>query len=640
MTSITPKNPQAHSTHQSRFSLRQAVVAPLLLAAIFSAAPSTPTSAQDIEQTRAKVAARLGIKAEALTLKSLPEAYQANPTSDHRQSSDIIVSDRRDNFSRVESTSGVSDMVGTTSVENFQGMQSNLSHTHESADGFRNYFNTWYTPNFARRDSAVSVWQFHDSSSYNYDLWNSGGTDYGVDGVRVMFHSGHGGMSSPNNFFVPMGANWSNNGWNARSSNMALGGNYYGYGDERLRYLFWDTCNSVMVSGGNNPYSTWGVRSKGIRMVFGYETVSIDSPNYGKYFWEEWNKGKSLSTAFLDASWRINTRQSPAVVAFGANQTEATDRLYNERYLYAGAAANNWGQWRWYIARSAASFSAITTEATTEAETSSRFGRQVAQRQTLTIPRQARLQQVEAQSNSTEEVVELSRSLGINVEDTNLIQERPMGLRAVKTNNATLIVEKNGNFEMLIDPSDDVAARDSEVSDQELMSRATDIAAQLSVLRGQQYRIGMIRDTKESGGFEGFAEAARTVEKTIIIDQTIDGVAFIDPDAGHLEVTFDARNGQATRVRSTLRRLRGPVETVESEMETSLEQVRQTALQRFGTSAKPDATQSLEVVPESEAIGYQMIDGRAVPVYRALIKDPNFELSRPQLAIIPLVKGN
>ena len=33
---------------------------------------------------------------------------------------------------------------------------------------------------------------------------------------------------------------------------------------------------------------------------------------------------------------------------------------------------------------------------------------------------------------------------------------------------------------------------------------------------------------------EGFTDTTRTVEKTIIIDQTIDGVPFIDPDAGHL----------------------------------------------------------------------------------------------------------
>ncbi len=630
-------NHKNHTTQSSAWqTLRQTLTTPLLLAAIFSGTQAISVSAQDAAQTRAQIAARLGVKADALTPKSLPETYQGNPASDARQSSDIIGSGRTNNADQLESTSGVSDMVGTTSVQDFQGTQAQLYNTHASADGFRNYFTTWYTPNFARRDSAVSVWLFHDFSGYNYDLWNSGGTDYGVDGVRVMWHDSHGGMSSTNNFVTSMGANWSGKGWNASSGSMALGGNYYSYADERLRYMFWNTCNSVMVSGGHDPYSTWGVRSKGIRMVFGYETVSIDSPNYGKYFWEEWNKGKSLSTAWMDASWRINTRQSPSVVAFGANQTEATDRLYNERYMYNGAVYNYWGQWRWYYARSAASTIVGDTASTnlSDDQTDSR-------QKTLQMPARAQARQVAERGNSNDEVLELSRSFGINLNDTSLIQERPSGIRAVKANNATLVVEQNGNFELLLDQADTTATSDHEVDDAELLRRATELAGELSVLKGQEYRVSMIRDTKESGGFEGFTATTRTVEKTIIIDQMIDGVAFVDPEAGHLEITFDAHSGQATRLRSSLRQIKAAAaETSESVVETSLEEVRQTARQRFAPSAKADGQQAADVTLEAEEIGYQMIDGKAVPVYRALVKPTGFEFSRPQLAIIPLVKGN
>ena len=268
MNNTRKNNSQTRQNQATPFSLRQMLATPLLLAALLAAAPVAPATAQDVAQTRPSVAARLGLKAEALTPKTLPETYQSNPMSEDRLGTDALLS--RQPKAILNSTSGVSDMVGTTSVEDFQGTQAKLSSTHESADGFRNYLSTWYTPNFARRDSAVSVWQFHDFASYDYDLWNSGGTDLGIDAVRVAWHSGHGGMSSPNRFFAPMGSNWSNNGWNAMSLNMALGGNHNSFGDERLRYLFWDTCNSVMVSGGNDPYSTWGVRAKGLRMVFGY----------------------------------------------------------------------------------------------------------------------------------------------------------------------------------------------------------------------------------------------------------------------------------------------------------------------------------------------------------------------------------
>ena len=89
-------------------------------------------------------------------------------------------------------------------------------------------------------------------------------------------------------------------------------------------------------------------------MLFGYETVSYDNPNYGKYFWDEWRKGKSFSKAFLDASWRISHRQAPAVVACGATKNEAINRVFNERKLYWGAVSRNWWWWRWYYAASSA----------------------------------------------------------------------------------------------------------------------------------------------------------------------------------------------------------------------------------------------------------------------------------------------
>jgi Family of unknown function (DUF6345) len=238
------------------------------------------------------------------------------------------------------------DIHGETSVENFQGTQNNLSYTHESAGGFRQFLEKWYPANFHYRDGNVSSWLFHDASgsNQNFDLYASQGIDYGLDAVRVMFHSSH-GITTNNVYRTSLGANWNNTGWEAKSTLMALGGNYNRFGDERLRYVFWDTCNSVMISGGNNPYTTWGTRAKGSRFVFGYETTSVDSPNYGKFFWEEWSKGKTFKTAFFDASKRVNTNQTPALVAFGATQSEAITRRDTERMLAAASVSNTWGAW-------------------------------------------------------------------------------------------------------------------------------------------------------------------------------------------------------------------------------------------------------------------------------------------------------
>jgi hypothetical protein len=156
----------------------------------------------------------------------------------------------------------------------------------------------------------------------------------------------------------------------------------------------------------------------------------------------------------------------------------------------------------------------------------------------------------------------------------------------------------------------------------------------------QEYRVGLIRDLNENEGFAGFQGTPRVVGKTIVIDQLIDGIPFIDPEAGHLEITFDARTGQAKRARSTLRAFTSSLDnSAVSSAHRSIEEAREVALKTFATPTKPGGLQeSLEVVPGTEAVGYHLIDGNAVPVYRVLVKNPNFTLGRPQQVIIPLLK--
>ncbi|MBI1760472.1 MAG: hypothetical protein HYR56_03455 [Acidobacteria bacterium] len=587
-----------------------------LILSLATLGSATAVLGQEPDDKPLAIPARLGLKSGTLTPMPGRNIYQANPIVNETAGTQQVAGTR--------STSGVSDMVGTLSVQNFQGTQANLSNTHASADGFRNYFNTWYTANFARRDSAVSVWLYNDiAGGDNYDLWTSGGTDLGIDAVRAAWHSGHGGMWSTNVFFAPMGANWGGRGWNAFSNQMFLGGNNYSYGDERLRYMFWDTCNSVMVSGGNDPYSTWGTRSRGVRMVFGYETTSVDSGDYGKYFWEEWNKGKTLSQAFLDASWRINTGQSPSVVAFGSDATDATNRLNNERYLYAGSVGNNWGQWRWYYARSAA-----------RAELSSPVNAANLFRQGQTP---MRIYSVAAKSNTADEFVETARIFGIKVNGESQIQNRPQGLRAIETPGATLVMEANGNFELALKatatPNND---QQIVLGDDELIRQARELAGQLSLLKGQELTVGLIRDLNESGGGNAATLAARVVEKTVIFDQMIDGLPFIDPQAGHLEITFDARTGQARSVRSTLQQMdTAKLADAAPTQQLSVEDARYEALSKAQLQAKAG---QLEIVAGSEATGWHLLDGKIVPVFRAEVKDPNQQFGRPQLVVVPLIK--
>jgi hypothetical protein len=554
----------------------------------------------------------LGIEAAKLKALAPKGAYKGNPMT---QDESVLLTDR--------STSGVSDFVGTMSVQNFGGLQNTLYNTHASADGFRNYLTTWYKPNFAMRDADVSVWLYNDiSGGDNFDLWNSAGTDYGIDAVRTAFHSGHGGMAAKNVFFAPMGANWAGRGWNAFSDRMSLGGNNWSLGDERLRYLFWDTCNSVVVNGGNDPYGTWGTHARGIRMVFGYTTTSVDNPNYGKFFWEEWNKGKTLSQAFLDASWRINTGQSPSVVAFAGDQTSANAILYNERFMTSSYSGNNWGQWRWYSARSSAISPRATALSNFESSKST---------EAFTI----------AQGNNrSAEVSRIANAFGITVKGGGEIQNRPFNLKVVETKAGTLAVEPNGNFELRLKTPVSSSVQGKSITDNELLNKADSVAKQLNFTKGFDLHPGLLRDTMENGGSKNDKGKASVVEKTVVLDQVINGVPFIDPNAGHLEISFDANSGNIKQVRSNLQKIQPAAKVFKSIQgpQLTLDEARQEALKLYANQGNLRSAQNLQITPRSESIGYQVINGKAVPVYRAEISDVNQTMARPRLAIIPLIK--
>jgi len=147
-------------------------------------------------------------------------------------------------------------------------------------------------------------------------------------------------MGADGTFFAPLGAAWDNRS-DALSTNMRLG-------NEVVNYIFWSTCWSLRVKEGHDPIRTWHNSNLGFRMLFGFETISVDNANYGRFFWEEYNRPKSFARAWLDASWRISQGQEPSVVAAGANGQECIARLEQERTLEWGHVSNGWYQWWWY----------------------------------------------------------------------------------------------------------------------------------------------------------------------------------------------------------------------------------------------------------------------------------------------------
>ena len=198
--------------------------------------------------------------------------------------------------------SGSADMYGACSLEKFSSASS-LSLTHEDAQGWLDYVTKFVPGNFWYRDGGVQVWKYEEA----YDNWQD---TYGADAVVAFYHSGHGNMDANGVFQVPLGSKWDNRDW-VFSNRMTLG-------NETIRYLFWSTCFSLRVFGAHNPIRTWHAVNKGLRMVFGFETTSVDNGDYGKNFWNNYKQlaqGKPLGTCWLDASWQITHNQVPTVMA-------------------------------------------------------------------------------------------------------------------------------------------------------------------------------------------------------------------------------------------------------------------------------------------------------------------------------------
>ncbi|MFD0420106.1 DUF6345 domain-containing protein [Streptomyces sp. NPDC127108] len=224
---------------------------------------------------------------------------------------------------------------GAFSIEKFANA-SPLFYTHEDATGWLAYLQQFYDRNFWFADGGVQVWAYEET----YDNWQD---RYGMDAVCAVYHSGHGDMDGNGVFYAPLGAAWDGR-TTATSNRMALG-------NEKCRYIFWSTCFSLRVLSGHSPIRTWAGPNLGFRMLFGFETTSIDHPDYGRKFWDKWRSGQTYCDAWLNASWDIHKNQAPSVCAVGATQAEAVNRLNTERNFYRDAVSDNWYAWRWYNAR-------------------------------------------------------------------------------------------------------------------------------------------------------------------------------------------------------------------------------------------------------------------------------------------------
>jgi len=396
------------------------------------------------------------------------------------------------------------DHYGAFSVEKFAAA-GDLYETHEDAKGWLDYVERFNPRNFWYKDAGVAPWAYYE----DFDNWQD---TYGMDAVRAAYHSGHGSMDGNGVFYAAMGSNWGNLGTNAVSSSMKLG-------NEQVRYIFWSTCFSLRVLNGHNPIRSWNNSNLGFRMLFGYETTSVDAPNYGRDFWKQWNQGKSLSQAHLDMSWYdVSKNQAPSVAACGATPDEAQNRLYNERFFEWNAVSHNYWHWRWY-----------------NAANSALGARALHQR----LPQRIVTAQLALEPASGKHLRGILDRVPVGVVAPSEVFANPAGIIVISEGDSRVAVDLNGTYEAQL-AMPNLESR-NEVRLSAAIRKAEDIVRQFGLDRNDITFDRVLHKYDCAGTAKGSGEIGtpRITETVVQFTQMIDGVPVIGPGDGKVSVTID-----------------------------------------------------------------------------------------------------
>ncbi|HEY0588821.1 MAG TPA: DUF6345 domain-containing protein, partial [Pseudoduganella sp.] len=397
---------------------------------------------------------------------------------------------------------------------------SDLTYTHEDAKGWLDYVQQFQAANFWYKDAGVAPWAYYEQ----YDNWQD---TYGMDAVMAVYHSGHGYMDGNGVFYAAMGSNWGGLGTNAVSSSMSLG-------NEQVRYIFWSTCYSLRVLGGHNPIRTWGGPNLGFRMLFGYETTSIDAPNYGKDFWKQWNKGKSLSQAHLDMSWYdVSTHQAPSAVACGATAAEAQNRLYNERFFDWNAVSRDYWHWRWYYASTSALAMRQRNHKLPERLYTARLG----------------IEQVSGKMMQS-----ILDRVPVDMSMPTEVSMNPAGVIVLENQERRIAFEHNSTYEAQLRAPN--LNSTSELQLTATVLKAQDMVRQFGLDRNDVTFDRVLYKYDCAGSLRGSGELGtpRITETTVQFTQLIDGIPVIGAGEGKVSITFD-NDENVTAVLDTTRRV-------------------------------------------------------------------------------------
>lgn len=484
---------------------------------------------------------------------------------------------------------GNAGYYGACSIEDFPAGVGDLKYTHEDASGFLDYPTKFTPANFWRKDSGVQVWMYEEA----YDNWQD---LYGMDAVMVFYHSGHGGMYDNGVFTAPMGSAWCNRS-DALSSNMA-------FANEKLRYLFWSTCYSLRVHDGHTPCRTWrGPNKGGLRMIFGYETTSVDSKKYGSNFWNQWKKGKSFSAAFLEASWSISKKQTPVVAAFGSNVQESRSRLNDERFFYNQAVGNNVCSYMWR-------------------ESSSSRGLKAAK---LVVPQNPEVLLLGSSLVEDDLLSKIANKIGVTKRTSQIISVGQDGMRKIGTKNVALYLDPSGTLQLQMAKAN--YRNGSQISE----SKATDIARglidDLGIAKGIKLSQSVTYNTfiGDANVKTGSQSDAKVVETIVQFRQVNDKMESLNADSGFVSVAVD-NDGKITNVISSLKpivdvqkpmKMKVPSKekslSLDEQLDAKVERLKREVAGSGALKLGADAPQ-VSVKTISDEIGYDFSSNYAKPV--------------------------
>ncbi|MFI5585747.1 DUF6345 domain-containing protein [Amycolatopsis sp. NPDC051758] len=481
---------------------------------------------------------------------------------------------------------------GVCSIEDFPPGINDLSFTHDDAAGFYNYVKQFTAPNFWYQDGGVLSWIYGEQ----YDDWQ--GT-YGFDACVAEYHSGHGTMDGNGVFWMPMGGTWGGTAW-AGSNDMRLG-------NEVARYLFFSTCLSLRIGDGNSPIRTWDAANLGLRMIFGFETTSVDNPNYGAFFFSKWNgNGHKFTKAWLDASWDIDHHQAPSAVACGATQAEAQDRLFNEGTFSTAAASKNWWWWTWYDA--AKSIRAPHLE----------------------LPASPQTARFAPQRLSSAKLTELAGHYGVRLGGGQA--DAALGSHGVVLGDGQggprLSVDHRGVREITFAEVDG-AGRDAP-SAAEAVRIAQDAVETFGLAERVDLVADKVRHQYHAGGTPDEVAEPRVRETHVVFTQLVDGHPVVTPGLGEVRVAIDGA-GTVTTIVDATREVERLTESAPaapqaargdarqpSTVDEALDAPLQRLLRRLSAGGRVPA--EVRTIPDSTAVGYALRGDDGAQVARRTVE--------------------